>query len=138
MPEGWVLPVEHAPHAWPYHQPPHCTNTRNAIIVRATVPNPDNMLINNGLVDVNIVANEDTSKLALPLQALLLDQQGAYVLVVDEDNIVKAARIEVGEQRGGYLVVQSGLDAGAKVIVEGIQKARPGSKVAPSILNEAN
>lgn len=110
----------------------------DAIIVRATVPNPDNMLINNGLVDVNIVANEDTSKLALPLQALLLDQQGAYVLVVDEDNIVKAARIEVGEQRGGYLVVQSGLDAGAKVIVGGIQKARPGSKVAPSILNEAN
>ncbi len=114
------------------------TSSTDSIVVRATVPNPENLLINQALVDVQVVANEDTSVLAIPLQALLLDQQGAYVLIADENDTVQLVRIEEGEQQGGYLEVKSGLDVGARVIVAGIQKARPGEKVAPSAAQESN
>ncbi len=108
------------------------TSSTDSVIVRAVVPNPENILINQGLVDVKVVANEDSTVLAIPLQALLLDQQGAYVLVVDQEDIVRVARIEEGEQQDGYISVESGLEEGARVIISGVQKARPGSKVAPS------
>lgn len=113
-------------------------SSSDAVIVRATVPNPDNLLINNGLVDVHLVANADSRALALPAQALLLDQQGAYVLVVDGEDRVQAQRVEVGTQRAGYLEVKDGLEAGARVIVEGIQKARPGNRVTVSLVNTDN
>ncbi|MBK5933669.1 membrane fusion protein (multidrug efflux system) [Rhodovulum imhoffii] len=110
----------------------------DTIVVRATVPNPDYFLVNSGLVDVRVVSNEDTSVLAIPLQALLIDQQGSFVLTVDDEDKVQIARIEEGRQQDGYLEVRSGLEPGARVIVEGIQKASPGIKVAPNAAQPSN
>ena len=55
------------------------------------------------------------------------------VLVVGADNMVALRTIRPGESVGALLVVQDGLKAGERVIVEGIQKARPGTKVNPSV-----
>jgi membrane fusion protein (multidrug efflux system) len=60
------------------------------------------------------------------------------VLVVDGEDRVQAQRVEVGTQRAGYLEVKDGLEAGARVIVEGIQKARPGNRVTVSLVNTDN
>ena len=68
--------------------------------------------------------------------ALLLDQQGTYVLSVGEDSTVQIKRIETGEQRGPLIVVESGLTTDDQVIVSGHQKARPGEKVAPQMARD--
>lgn len=114
------------------------TSSTDSVLVRATVPNPDGTLIDKAVVDVKVVADEDDKVLSIPQQALLIDQQGAYVLIVDDDDKVQQVRIETGGQQGVYLEVKSGLKEGARVIIDGIQKTSPGEKVAPSAAQESN
>lgn len=104
----------------------------DTITVRATFPNPDRLLVDQQIVGVSVVAKEPQLKLMMSQSALLLDQQGAYVLVVTPDNKVDSRRIVVGEQRGSRIVVTSGLSEGERVIVSGQQKVRPGIAVEPS------
>jgi membrane fusion protein, multidrug efflux system len=70
----------------------------------------------------------------VPQAALQLDQGGAYVLVVNSQDQVEQRRVQTGQAYGGNLVVQSGLQAGESVIVEGIQKVRPGMKVQANVV----
>ena len=55
------------------------------------------------------------------------------VLVVGADNTVALRTIQPGETVGDQLIVRDGLKPGERVIVDGVQKARPGSKVNPSM-----
>src|SRR5690606_15879855 len=89
------------------------------------------LLIDQQLVNVFVIRRQPEKKLVISQSALLLDQQGPYVLVVDDQNKVSITRITVGEQRGPLIVVDSGLNADQRVIVSGHQKARPGSVVDP-------
>jgi membrane fusion protein (multidrug efflux system) len=101
----------------------------DTITVRATVPNPERLLVDQQLVGVTVIAKEPDRKLVVSQSSILLDQQGAYVLAVDKDNKVESRRVELGEQRGPDIVVTKGLDAGDRVIVSGQQKVRPGIAV---------
>jgi membrane fusion protein (multidrug efflux system) len=65
----------------------------------------------------------------LPQSAIQRDNDGAYVYVVGIDDKVVEKRVELGDQRGADWVVLSGIDAGAHVMVSGIQKANAGEKV---------
>lgn len=106
------------------------TATTDSITVRATIPNPKRLLIDQQLVTVSVIRKQPEKKLVVAQAAMLLDQQGPYVLAVDGDNKVSIKRIVTGEQRGPMIVVESGLAAGERVIVSGHQKARPGAPVA--------
>lgn len=108
------------------------TAATDSIMVRVLVRNPDQLLIDRQLVDVEVVSNRENLRLTIPQQALLLDQQGAYVLAVDKDNGVRQVRIEPGNTQQGYVTVQAGLEEGDRVIVSGLQKIRPGTKVIPT------
>ena len=101
----------------------------DTITVRATVPNPERLLVDQQLVGVKVIAKEPDRKLVISQSSILLDQQGAYVLAVDKDNKVDSRRVELGEQRGPDIVVTKGLEAGDRVIVSGLQKVRPGITV---------
>jgi membrane fusion protein (multidrug efflux system) len=79
---------------------------------------------------VRVERGEPAQMLTVPQAAVQIDQAGPYVLVVGGDNKVEARRITLGAAEGAQVVVQAGLKAGDKVIVEGIQKARPGMAVA--------
>ena len=57
--------------------------------------------------------------------------EGKFVLVVDDQNQVAQHFIQTGSREGALLVVSSGLEAGDRVIVEGLQKVRPGVTVSP-------
>ena len=83
-----------------------------------------------------MIRKEAESKLVIPQSALVLDQQGAYVLAVDSENKVGIKRIVAGDQRGPMLVVNSGLSVGDRVIVSGHQKVRPGILVSPTMSKE--
>lgn len=112
------------------------TTSTDSVTVRARIPNPKRILIDQQLVDVLVVRKEPERKLVISQSALLLDQQGAYVLAVGTDNKVGIKRITTGEQRGPLIVVETGLTDGDRVIVSGHQKARPGAPVNPQTQTE--
>ena len=64
-------------------------------------------------------------------RALGVDQLGNYVLVVNQDNMVEQRPVKLGAIENGMRVVEEGLKADDWVIVDGIQRARPGAKVNP-------
>lgn len=107
------------------------TSSTDSVLVRATIGNPNRVLVDQQLVNVFVVRKQPERRLVIPQAALLLDQQGAYALVVGADSKVEVRRISVGEQRGPMIVAEKGLAAGDRVIVSGHQNARPGAVVSP-------
>jgi membrane fusion protein, multidrug efflux system len=106
------------------------SSSTDSVTVRARIANPQGLLIDQQIVQVAVVNKEPERKLILPQQALLLDQQGSYALTVDGEGKVGIARLKLGAQRGTGMVIEDGLKAGDRVVINGHQKARPGQKVA--------
>jgi membrane fusion protein, multidrug efflux system len=107
------------------------TNT-DTVAVRAQFPNPEGLLIPGGIVNVTVDRGTPRSALVIPQSAVLLDQAGHYVLVVDASSKVELRRVTTGIEEGRNVVVTGGLKEGEQVIVEGIQKVHPGQIVAAS------
>lgn len=101
-------------------------------MVRAEMPNPERLLVDQQIVRVNVVSKETDHRLMISQAAIVLDQEGSYVLAVSAENKVEIRRIEVGAQHGARIEVKSGLSEGDRVIVSGHQKVRPGIVVEPS------
>jgi membrane fusion protein (multidrug efflux system) len=104
----------------------------DTVTVRAELPNPDRVLVDGQFVGVRVERGEPERVLAVPQAALQLDQAGPYVLVVGGDDKVEARRVTLGDAEGAQVVVEGGLNQGERIIVEGIQKVRPGMTVAVS------
>jgi membrane fusion protein, multidrug efflux system len=104
----------------------------DTVAVRAEFPNPEGWLIAGQIVDVTVEADEPKQALLIPQAALQLDQSGPYVLVVGSDNKVEQQRVKLGAVEGSDIVIEQGLKQGDRVIVQGIQKVRPGMVVAPA------
>lgn len=108
-------------------------NTTDTVAVRGKVPNPQGLLVPGGYVTVNVDRGAPRSALVVSQSALLVDQAGRYVLVVDEAKKVEVRRITTGSEHGSDVVVTQGLKEGDLVIVDGMQKVRPGQVVAASL-----
>jgi membrane fusion protein (multidrug efflux system) len=108
--------------------------TTDTITVRAEFPNPEGLLVDGQFVNVRVERDEPEERLVVPQPALQLDQAGSYVLLVNSQDEVEQRRIQTGQVNEGGIVVTSGLQAGDRVIVEGIQKVRPGMKVQASVV----
>jgi membrane fusion protein (multidrug efflux system) len=104
----------------------------DTLTVRALLPNPDGWLLDGQIVDVTVDVGEPRQALVIPQAALQLDRSGSYVLVVDQDDRVDQRRVKTGAVEGSEIVVEQGLKAGERVIVEGVQKVRPGQRVVPT------
>lgn len=103
----------------------------DSVLVRAQFPNPEGVLVDGMSVRVNVAYGIPKQRLVIPASALMLDQQGSFVLAVNADKKVEVRRIITGEQVRGMQVVESGLKAGDVVIIEGQQRVRPGMAVTP-------
>jgi membrane fusion protein, multidrug efflux system len=106
----------------------------DTVAVRAQVPNPEVLLIPGGVVGVTVERGAPRSALVVPQSAIQLDQAGRYVLVVDAAKKVELRRITTGAEQGRNVVVTGGLKEGELVIVEGIQKVRPGQVVTANVV----
>jgi membrane fusion protein, multidrug efflux system len=102
----------------------------DTVTVRAVLPNPDRVLVDGQFVSVKVEAGTPERRLTVPQVALQIDQAGPYVLVVDGDDKVEARRVKLGPSEGTQAVISDGLKEGERVIVDGIQKVRPGMVVA--------
>lgn len=106
------------------------------IAVRYLFENKDELLVPGGYVTA-LLRNPDGERgILIPQKALLVDQQGTYVLTVDPDGVVATARITAGTQIGADITVLSGLKPGDRVIVDGVQKAQPGATVNVTLLED--
>ena len=103
-----------------------------AITLRATVPNPDGLLMPGMYVRALLEAGVNEEALFAPQQAVTRDPAGnAAVLVVTSEDKVERRRIATGAAVGNRWEVRSGLAAGERVLVDGAQRARPGDTVRP-------
>jgi membrane fusion protein (multidrug efflux system) len=108
----------------------------DTVTVRAQMPNPDGVLIPGGIVGVIVERGKPRLTLLVPQSAVLLDQAGHYVLVVNDAKKVEQRRITTGSDHGKDVEVATGLKEGELVIVDGIQKVRPGQIVAATVVPE--
>lgn len=108
----------------------------DTVTVRAQVPNPDSVLIPGGIVGVTVERGKPRQALLVPQAAVLLDQAGHYVMLVDDAKKVEQRRVTTGSEQGRYIEIDSGLKEGELVIVDGIQKVRPGQLVTATVVPE--
>lgn len=99
------------------------------IAVRYLFDNPNGLLIPGGYVTAQLENPAGQTGLKIPQRAILMDQQGMYVLTVDVAGVVGIARVTVGEQIAENVVILSGLKTGDRIVIDGLQKARPGATV---------
>ncbi len=103
----------------------------DTVLVRATMPNPDDVLIDGQLVSVTVQTGAPEEKVVVPQAALIADQEGVYVFVVEDGKAV-VKRIKTGGDSGANVIVEDGLKGGEQVIVQGLQSIRPGQPVQAS------
>jgi len=106
-------------------------------IVRATFPNTDGTLTDGQTVRVIIEQEKPQTVIAVPQQAIAIDQTGPYLFIVNDKNVVELRRVKTGVLRDGLLSITEGLKAGEKVIVQGQQRVREGMTVSPSLAPSA-
>ena len=107
------------------------------IAVRAEFANPDGELISGQYVTVLVRASEPQVKPVVPQAAVLVNQQGRYVLKVEEAT-ARVQPITIGQAVDGFWAVESGLSGGEQVIINGLQKVKPDQPVTPVLRAEEN
>jgi len=106
------------------------------IAVWALFDNPDGILLPGQYVSVLVARSQPELMTVVPQSAVLEDHDGRYVLVVNDKNQVAVRRIETGPVVGTNWSIKSGLTVNEKVIIEGVQKVRPGQLVKTALANE--
>ena len=100
----------------------------DTITARAVMPNPKGRLIDNQLVRVVLDSGNAEEKVVVSQSALIADQEGVYVLAVEDGKAV-TKRLKLSGENGAGVVVEDGLSGGEQVIVQGLQGVRPGAAV---------
>ena len=99
-----------------------------AVRVKAQIPNDDKMLLPGQFARVSLIANTLKDALSIPSQAVVINPRGKLVYVIDQDGKAVSKPVKVVYEYQGSSVV-TGIEAGDRVVVEGKQNLRPGSKV---------
>jgi membrane fusion protein, multidrug efflux system len=103
----------------------------STFLVRAEIPNPDGAVLPGQYIKATVTIGKYVDAVVVPEQAVLEGQEGPRVFVVDAANKVQVVKVDPVDDYQGLRVLESGLEAGQKVIVEGIQLVRPGQEVKP-------
>jgi multidrug efflux system membrane fusion protein len=124
---------------YPYHGvldyvSPQVDAATGTLMLRAILKNPNSTLLPGYFVRVRVPRSQKpVESLLVPDAALGSSQAGRYVLVVDDANVVEQRSVQVGARDGALRVIESGLKATDRVVVNGLARAIPGEKVAPAV-----
>jgi membrane fusion protein (multidrug efflux system) len=100
--------------------------------VQGTFPNPGHVILPGQFGRIRLLTREDKNVIVIPQRAVQEMQSMQSVFTVGDDNKAQARTIVAGDRVGDDWIVLQGLKPGDKVIVEGVQKVRPGAPVQPS------
>jgi multidrug efflux system membrane fusion protein len=98
---------------------------------RGVIANKDYVFLPGLFVRVQIPVGTTDNALLVPDRAVGIDQRGHYLLIVGQDDVVAQRTVETGALAAGMRVIEQGLSADDRVVVDGLQRAIPGSKVTP-------
>lgn len=105
-----------------------------SILLQASFPNPQHLIRPGQFARVKINVRNAENALLVP-QKCLIELQGRYSLfVVTKENKIESRQVEVGDVVDDFWLINSGLKAGDKVVLEGIQKVRAGMEIIPNIV----
>jgi RND family efflux transporter MFP subunit len=104
--------------------------------LRAVFDNADHALSAGMYVRMRLPIGVPYKTVLVPEQSLGTDQGQKFVYVVDDANMVSSRRVKIGRIHQGLRAVSEGLAEGEKVIVSGLQRARPGIEVQPAVANQ--
>ena len=102
--------------------------------VRAVLDNPDEVFAPGLFGRINVPGSLPYQGVLIPDEAILADQNRRLVMAVDADGNVSPIPIRPGPRIDGYRVVREGLDGSEVIVIEGLMRARPGSVVAPEMV----
>ena len=105
--------------------------TTGTLQLRGIFPNPDRSVLPGLFVRVRVPGLQERNALLVPGDAVSFDQQGEYLLIVNDKNMVERRSVKTGPQVGNLLVIEEGLKPEDSVIVEGLLQAIPGREVNP-------
>ncbi|MGI4953822.1 MAG: efflux RND transporter periplasmic adaptor subunit [Janthinobacterium lividum] len=139
LPNGKIYPLDGR---LDYLDPTVAPNT-DTLTFRARIANPlrpgskpndpgSRELADGEFVTVSLQGVEPIQALAIPRAGILSDQQGNYVWVVGDGNKAEQRRVQLGQSTPDTAVIASGLKAGETVVIDGVQRVRPGIVVAPA------
>ncbi len=122
---------------------PSVAVSTDTVNLRAVIPNPlragmkagepgNRDLIDGSYVTVTLEGVQPVQALAVPRVAVLSDQQGSFVYVVDADKKAQVHRVTLGQATPETAVILAGVSEGDSVITEGLQRVRPGAPVNPA------
>ncbi|GES44384.1 MexE family multidrug efflux RND transporter periplasmic adaptor subunit [Rhizobium dioscoreae] len=103
------------------------------VSVRAVFDNPGGRLIPGQFVRVRMGQPKAENKIVIDDRAVGTDQDKKFVFVVDGENKVNYRQVQLGSVVDGQRVIENGLKAGEKIVVNGLQRIRPGAVVAPQL-----
>ena len=101
----------------------------DTIKLKALFPNQDDALYPNQSVSVKLQLATEQNRLAVPAAAVLRGAQGFYVYVVGPDNTVSTRVVQTGAVDGDWMAVDGKLEAGDRVVIDGVDRLREGAKV---------
>ncbi|WP_416760509.1 MdtA/MuxA family multidrug efflux RND transporter periplasmic adaptor subunit [Roseateles sp. So40a] len=101
----------------------------DTIKLKALFPNDDDALYPNQSVSVKLQLATEQNRLAVPAAAVLRGAQGFYVYVVAPDNTVSTRVVQTGAVDGDWMAVDGKLEAGDRVVIDGVDRLREGAKV---------
>jgi len=104
----------------------------STVSARAVVPNPEQKLLPGQFVRVLVTGVVKPQAITVPERAVAQGPRGTFVYVVDEGGVARMRQVSTGHTAHGRWVIESGISAGDRVIVEGLPKVRPDSPVQAS------
>ncbi len=112
--------------------------TTGTVKLRATFPNEDNALFPNQFINAKLLVEEKHSVTLLPTAAVQINNQQSYVWFVNPDSTVAIRQIKQGTKEGEMTEIDSGLNPGDEVVMTGVDRLQPGSKVSAQLEGYAN
>ncbi|QSH41557.1 efflux RND transporter periplasmic adaptor subunit [Lentisphaerota bacterium ZTH] len=106
-------------------------SSTGTFLMQATFPNPDYLLLPGMYVRVMLEGRKSYKALLIPQVAVISEQTGDYVMIVDKTNKVDRRKVELGRKKGLNIEVKSGLKEGELIITQGLQKVNEGMVVKP-------
>ena len=109
--------------------------TSGTIRVRAVFDNKDGDLIPGLYARIRLGGGSEREAVLIAEKAVGTDQAKRFVLVVDKDSKAEYREVKTGATQDGLLIIESGLQPGERIVVNGLQRVRPGAPVAPQMVN---
>jgi multidrug efflux system membrane fusion protein len=111
--------------------------TTGTLKLRATFPNPDELLYPNQFVNARLLVSTIQNTVRVPVPAVQRGEPGTFVYVINANNTVSVRPVKLGPTDGGFTAVTSGLQPGEKVVTDGTDRLRDGAPVTVPATSQA-